>query len=719
MSATIVNATPMTYFLGIQDDSREQIPFERPPLPQHLPKIFVYAQKGTTEPQLAVGGSRQFIYGDDTFDERSKYANHATVLANQINGTGNSCMYQRLRPTDAGPDANLALSLEIVADDVPQYQRNTNGTFVTDGLGAPVPVVGGATAAGYKLQWLLTSITDPLQMSSQFGGLVTSTGTLTGTVGGVPTTSTIYPILQLKASSFGEWGNRAGLRLWAPTKSSAIAVNADFLSRGKAYPFHISFIYKNILTGNGQVVESNAGSAYTQVCFKPDAMDKRTDTQMYIGDVVPAAWQLLENPLGPPKVGQFGASHVYQDNVDAVLALLYAAEAAVNGSALWSDVSSADIETKYNVNFVSGKHSTDAPYSTITMVSTASSAVALANQSTTPLDLYARGGSDGTMNDVEFTRLVMVEMDNYANPDHPWQDMAKYPESIFYDSGFHYSVVDPLNVGQTLEGKKALAKFISQRKDTAVVLSTHTVGEPALDAAARSGLAKSLGIFLKFYPESDYYGTSTCRGMVVGGAGTNIRTTYRKKLPLSIDMGVKSAKFMGAGNGKWTSRARFDANPGNMITDFKDLDVTFVPASMRVNDWENGLVWAQSFDMRQYFFPATQTVYPDDTSVLNSWITVLACCYLEKVGDLAWRVHTGTTGVTNEVFAARVERFIAEQVTGIFDDMFVITPRVYYTDSDLARGYSWHTEIKIESPMMKTVQVLNLTARRLNTTTGG
>jgi hypothetical protein len=80
MTTQIVNAAPMVIDRGTQDLSTRSLPREPDAVPQHLPKFYLFTQKGPTEPTLVVGNERDNIFGSDSFDIRGKYANHATVF---------------------------------------------------------------------------------------------------------------------------------------------------------------------------------------------------------------------------------------------------------------------------------------------------------------------------------------------------------------------------------------------------------------------------------------------------------------------------------------------------------------------------------------------------------------------------------------------------------------------------------------------------------------
>ena len=120
------------------------------------------------------------------------------------------------------------------------------------------------------------------------------------------------------------------------------------------------------------------------------------------------------------------------------------------------------------------------------------------------------------------------------------------------------------------------------------------------------------------------------------------------------------------------------------------------------------------FDRKNAFIPATKTVYQDDTSVLNSVVTVLAICELNKIHDRAWRYFSGVDNLSNGQLKERCENFINNAIEYKFDGRFIIEPEVYFTDADLKRGYSWSLRSKIYAANMKTVMTSSVAAYRLD-----
>lgn len=693
----IINAAPMTILRGIQDLSRRTVPPEPEVLPTHLPKIYIYAQKGPTTPELVVGNSRSQMYGDDTFDERGIFTTHQTILSNKVNAEGNAQMIERVLPADIGPRANFTLWADVLATDVVVYQRNADGSFVLDELtGAKVPAVPAATVEGYKIKWVLTNETTKVN-ETKFGTQTQTPGDQVGSLDGVATQSVRYPILQFWASSYGSYFNLAGLRLSAPTENTATAVDEVALTGLKAYPYRVSVIRKAKATSTPAIVMSEFGEAYFDFCLKPGAVHPSFNSEFYLGDIFLDKYQNLTDPAFPKKYGDFGGMKVYQANVDTVLGLLYAAEkAAADGH---TDFSPTGTDETYKVNFFTCTNSNGAPYNAVELIDTVAGAIYLSEST----NLYAAGATDGTMNELTlFPGLVAERVAGYADETSYLQDTAMYPESYIYDTGF------PLTT------KYELIKFIALRRDTFVALSTYTVGGPELSAANENSIALSLMARIQAYPESDYFGTYVTRGLIMGRYGVLKNSNYKKKLPITIELASMAAKMMGAGNGRWNQEMLFDRAPRNQINMFKDINVTFTSTKVRNKDWDVGLNWVQTSTRSSYFIPALQTVYNDDTSVLNSFFFAACCVEMQKVAERVWRLFSGNVSLTDDVLFDRVNRAVEERSVGRFADLFKIVPAAYKTEADTARGYSYTLPISIYGNNMSTVATVELKAYRMS-----
>ena len=700
----IVSAAPMAIMLGTEDLSTRQVTAVAEEIPQHLPKVYIFAKKGPTTPQLVVGDSRSTMYGEDSFDLRSAYATHTTVLSNIINSKGNAQMIERLMPSDAKPPASIRLSLDVLETLVPEYERNLDGSYCIGWDGNKVPA--DAFVAGFKVKWVVEKVgilsgdgdggdgVDQ-EAESDFGKAPIKTGNQINA--STNTQSRRIPIMDLEAPYFGADGNNHGIRLWAPTSKDNTTIDPTILEdvQSMVYPLRMSCVYRATPTSTPKFTPTQYAEKYVDVCFKPGIINKRVDKQVYVEDVFIQAYQDLENESYPPMFGPFGKIHLYQDNIHSLVSQFYDAEKPYMDS--FSDFKDV-VGEEYRFNFISGMTSGAVPYHTFIINNSDTDSVRMTENTT----IYAQGGSDGTMNLDELNERVREAVGEYANPLSHLQDTARYPESIVWDSGF------------SLQTKYSLLSMIAIRKDTAVILSTFDAGGPSLTASEDSSLAVALRTRAQMYPESDYFGTPVMRTVIVGRDGKMQNSQYTGRLPLTLEIATKTADYMGAGNGKWKSGKNFDHGDAARVELFHDISATFTPASVRNKDWDAGLNWVQSYGRRSNFFPALKTVYDNDTSVLNSFFTMMACVELQKVGERAWRQFSGVSSLTNAQLKERVEDFVNENVIGRFDERFVIIPEVYFTDADLQRGYSWSLRIKLYAPNMKTVMTLSVQANRLD-----
>lgn len=699
MANQIVNAAPMVIEQGIQDLSTRTLPREAENIPQHLPKFYVFARKGLPVPELVSGSERDQIFGSETWDLTQKYANHATVFANLVNAEGNACMIQRIIPEDANDEANLLLSLDVLPTKIDQYERNPDGSLKYDQLGRLVVLKDGAgvgiTADGYKVKWVVSNKTS----ISLFGTSTPTDGDQVDPITNVK--STRYPIFELKVTSKGEHGNLSGIRLWAPTTASIATMPTKLMNDAEVYPYFISVIRKPDANTSPKSIETTMGEKRVMLSFKPNTVDPLTGMRLYIGEKFIDSYENLTDLRYPKQYGDFNKIHVYDNNIDTILSLFFASEMPFFDSPDTSDFRLGPDNTyvtsqKHLINFVSFVQSNNIPYYSLMLLDDATSI-----RLTELTNVYAKGGSDGTMNNAVFNNLVAKEVAEYANPLSNLQDLAVNVESVIYDSGFD------------LVTKKALVDFISLRKDTFVLLSTHTDGDDLLDAAQERSIAARLRTYLDNFPESDYFGTPVTRGLIMGRSARLRNSLYAKRLPLLAEVAIKSARYMGASNGAWKTGYHFDGAPGSVVDYMYDINITWVPASVRNANWDLGLNFVCSFDRRSFFFPALKTVYADDTSVLNSYFTAMVCCYLNKSAHRVWRSLSGVSHLSNAQLAQRANDMVIADVAGKFDGRYVIRPKAFFSDLDILHGFSWTLPIQLFSPGLKSVMQTNVQVYRI------
>lgn len=685
MATTPVNGAPMTYFYGTDDQSTRQIPREPEARPTHLPLFYIYAKKGREDMFFLGGNARQTMYGAETFDETDIYLNHQTVCANLVNSQGNVCAYKRMRPADATDPASIRLWMDVLSTQVPEYERNTDGSYKIDQYGSKIAT--GTKVAGFIVKYVTTAITNDFGQATQTPGTQTDSTTSTQSIR--------IPLLDFQVDSFGAYGNNIGFSLWAPTQNSSSPVDDRLIQLQNIYPFRLAPVQRTDANTVGKRVATVSGDQYLDVVFTPNTRNKYTLKDMFIEDLIITSYEDLDTVGYPPLYGPFGQVHVYSSELATQVAAFYAAETPFIDN--FSDIDNASGQAG-RFNFISGVSSQSVPYHSFVINNTDQDSVVLTENSM----VYCTGGSDGTMSDDAFATLVSADVKNFADQNHVYQNMAKYPISHVYDTGF------------PLQTKYDLGSVLAIRKDITAVISTYDINGAALSASDESSIGQALKTQLQMYPESEYFGTSTMRAVVVPRYGKLLNSKYRKKLPLTLEIAYKSAKYMGATSRQWDSREAMEGEPGSVVTLFTEISNTFTPATVRNKDWDNGVVGVLDYDRSSVYFPAFKTIYDNDTSVLNSYITVCAIAELEKIGDEVQRELSGRSDLSQAQMVKQVQDRINAKTTGMFAGRFVITPRAYFTDDDVARGYSWTTEITIYAPNMYTVQKLIITARRMS-----
>lgn len=170
---------------------------------------------------------------------------------------------------------------------------------------------------------------------------------------------------------------------------------------------------------------------------------------------------------------------------------------------------------------------------------------------------------------------------------------------------------------------------------------------------------------------------------------------------------------MGAGNGVMKDGRGFDVSPNNQVTLLRDITGLYKTDRQRQRDWDAGMVWAQSYNRRSAFYPGVQTVYLDDTSVLNSAINMFIATELQKVCISVWRDLSGNAKLTNEQWIDRSNEMITQRTSNRFDNRVVIVPETFYTATDTLRGFSWSCRINMYANNMKTVGTFTVVAHRI------
>jgi len=707
------NASPANIALGANDKGSRALPITRDPLPQHVPLIFTFAQKGTTQKTFTSGAAAMLNYGAETFNQDSKFYTHTTQLMSDMFAAGNACSVQRVVPTDAGPASSLVLYVDILPTTVPNYVRDSKGNKVIDTTTNAFMVdTTTPTINGHRIKF----ITEQVPTNSAPGTLTPKPGTMT--IGGV--TSTMHPILEHHAAFQGEYYNNIGYAIESILDGS---IDTAAMIANKAMLYNLYLVTRPTAGSSSVILRTLAGEPSRQFTLKPGTKHPVTQLKLDLNTVQDTNWFNETDPLLPTRYNDYSSLHVYTSELDTVLTAIATLEAPyiTTASQTWHDGLTANtqgwfdfsatttngiIAEKDLLNLFAAKSSKNVDYFTLIIEGTAPTLTAGQKEvhisKTTPV--FLEGGSDGTTDLAMLDTVVTAEMVKYLDPNSHVIDNAINVETHLYDSGFGFNT------------KLELFNFISVRKDTVVAVGTHTFAPGSTVAALTDtrATASLLKTRAGLFPESGFFGTPVSRAVVMGGGYKLYGVADNEYYPFTFELAIKSARMMSAGNYKWKANMNFDHGPEAVLSYGRAYEPSFIPAGIKPSLWADGMVWAQPKDLHTYFVPAVQTVYSNDTSPLNNWYTICALATLNRIASDTWREFTGTSTMSDIEFKDVVLNYLNNRIQGIFDGLMVAIPEVIISPEDAIRGYSWQVMFKLYSGNMKTKMVSYTEVYRLN-----
>lgn len=725
MSVPINKATPRPILLGTRDDSTRALPLEAEQLPQHLPLLFLLTEK-SEEMNIVSGSSLIKLYGSKTFDPSTAFFNHQTVMAETILARGNQIMVKPIKLPGA-KRSTVRLSVETVATSI--TDANGQVRTVTRFIWHADEVSASLTGNGLGKGAIMTAYRDGKTGQSIEGDAISKLVKEDGTI--YHATSSLVPIIDLEVGPRGSFGNRFGFSIEAPTDSDPYPTDLSLSATLKSFIYRLKMFQRPADSTTPQIIYNTYSANSTDFVLKPHAADPNTNQQVSLHSVIVGNYQEegADGSIGTQ--APFQNVYIYQDNIEAVAKLIaegYVVEGKDDADAIQTfnvpglyslaDQVKANI---YNVNIFTGVDINGTPYPNVDFNNSVRyGGIRLGEGSI----VYATGGDDGipfkngAIDRLETLRLYDEAVRDWCSTtfveENPVFDSAKYPFSTIWDSGF------------SMKTKTALLQPMGLHKRIWTTLGTHSVADyidpnavekrfiyqPQLDGQAEVSRASALRTAAALYPESEIYGTPVVRAIIVGRSGHLRSNRVSEYLPLTISLADKVAAYCGAGNGVWNSDYAFDDGDNKRETMFKDVNNTYQSRAVYNKSWDAGMIWVQQYDRNSLFFPAYQTAYPDDTSVLNSLPVLIAISYLERVCEMVWRELTGNGRFEPDQFCERSNELILEYTRGRFDNRFTIVPRTFYTRADEQRGYSWSTEIELYANNSRTVGSFTIVAKR-------
>ena len=683
--ATIINAAPKVILNGIDDQSTRTVPRVPEVRPMHFPLFFGFAERGdsVTRPFNSLSEINS-IHGRRTMDYRDAFAKHSAPFITQCLARGNSIMFKRVIPADAAT-GTMVLKAHVIESVFPAYERNNDGTYKEDDNGDYIPIPD-VEISGYQVKWEVSEMEEGIAKR-------------TLAVEAPDPTTKVYPILEFNASSPGSFSGNVGLKLSVPTTSSSSPPDLDLIEKHKTLILRFSMVERIDELSSPNILTTLGGETSVDFTLKEDVIDKFDIERYYKLAVIPA-YEDQTTPGVPPIFSPIGDMYLYKENHETVAKLILESEIASLKDTGETGVNAKDLDI-YEVNYFTGVTPTNIPFSTVRYEPTVEpnkTFTALSENNT----IYLSKGNDGDISvenlDVEVLKIML---NGWEDPTDPLSDIATRPFSAIWDTGY------------VLDTKKGLCEALSKRKDVYVNLSTFEHDTDALNWAEEESVTNVLKTYASGFPESEIYGTPTCRALVISGRGNTVDNVWKEPVPLALDLIDKYALFMGAGNGIMSEGFGFDQSPGNQINLLRDVTGIYKTERQRQKDWDAGMVYAQGYDRVSNFYPAVQTVYPDDTSTLNSAINMAIATELNKVCEYVWKNLSGNAKLTPDQFLERSDTMITERTTNRFDERAVIVPETFYTAADTARGFSWSCRVYMYTANMKTVGAFTIVSRRI------
>lgn len=564
-------------------------------------------------------------------------------------------------------------------------------------------------------------------------------------------TSKLYPIFDLEVSSFGEWGNYVGLRLITPTTRTSPAQDVVLSERTRSFIYRVGIMEKSRATGKASLRPNKLGDQFFSGSFKENAKNPATRRPIYIGEEFTESF-INDGPNVIPNDGYFDRMHVYQDNLEAILQMVtqgytdpdinaaivgekaYDTQASVYGRN--SNLAFTNVNNSHLMNIFTGVDLHGVPYWTLDVrngsifggITFGDETIHYAEGGNDGLSVLSSGEPDVLANLQEFDALFSEQLEFFGELETKFLDYARYPFRTVVDTGF------------ALETKEKFYNVMAARKDTYVVVCPFSQAAPGAPVMTDPGNVE-LGIpptfvqgrfawqepmspadelatlsFLQtrasLYIESAAYGTSTVRALFPVQACKKVSASYRRWLPGSLSFMQKIAPYMNSGTRRWRSEFAPDRDPNNIVSGYYKFSNTWLPDEGYDSYWENGAIWVQYKDRTRLFYPAMQSAYRDDTSVLNSAINVAAACELQYIHKLGWSHVTGGV-ITKGQLIQRVNDFIIKETEGRFDNKVIVEPDTYFTGLDETKGFAYHTDIHMYAANMITVGTLSVIAHRL------
>lgn len=691
------NAAPRMVFEGLADTTRRARPVAELQIPTHLPLSLVRSAWGLEVDQLVSGLQWTDLYGADVFSERSKYFTHGNLFADRINRAANKQLALRIVSGDAPLPSGMRHCVEYVIEDIQQYERAEDESYKLGADGKPI-AIEGSTKRGVRIRHFFEPIQDPESKApaelgahgnERIGTMVSNSD---GGEGGVGATGVILPLQEFRRPCRGKAGDLGGIRLSAPNLLSAGGARDDLMESERGYLYRLQMVERPDERSSPAIQPTLNGVNSILFSYKDDFFDKKTELEYGIDQVLKQSYNEEGRNGNPDTIGVFSDYHVYKDNLETFLKLIQSTELA-------SGTVGSDAERDLHmVNFLTGISWLGIPYYTVAVDGPSKDGI-LFTENTVH---YAQGGGDGDLSDEAFDKAVGEFFDSFETNDLRLWDPYRVPVSVIYDSGF------------SLDTKFKMLRVLGIRDDLWLSMQTQVHGEKLNTEDEDYSIGTAIKNRALTIPESVVNGTETVRCQIISGAGTRLDSKLRVPISLNLKVAEDFSRYMGAANQMWEGSAAPDEPENNGVDDYVKTNMRSKNDRVVDNFWESGIVYAQYRQRGELFIPAYQTVYPDDTSVLNSTFNMIIAVDVIKECRYVWTQLTGRTKLTHGQLVQECNRLVRTRLNNKYDSRIRVAVNAYLTPVDQTLGYAWHADVRLFMNNMITVGQFSVIAHRMD-----
>jgi len=172
----------------------------------------------------------------------------------------------------------------------------------------------------------------------------------------------------------------------------------------------------------------------------------------------------------------------------------------------------------------------------------------------------------------------------------------------------------------------------------------------------------------------------------------HVHGNWKGIVPATLWMAIKRAEFFGTTWMKGSPTGR----PRSEVDIFKDVNWTPADDDFKSVSWKAGGNYFQHADKKTLFYPALQTVYSYDTSVLSQItfvdLVVFAKHYLRKLHSY----YSGVDDMPFELMAANIERQGNAGMSSITNGRYPSKLTVYQTEDERKKGYIDHVQLDLQ-----------------------